>query len=82
METSAEAAIVRAAETLTGHPAEAVAFCTEAPYFQALGMETLVLGPGDVAQAHQPDEYLGLDRIGPCVDLLARLIERFCVTAA
>ncbi len=79
METPADAAIVRAAEELTGHSAEAVAFGTEAPYFRALGLETLVLGPGDIEQAHQPDEYLLASRIGPTVDLLRGLIRRFCL---
>lgn len=81
-ETDAASEIVRAAERLTGHAAGAVAFGTEAPYLQQLGMETVVLGPGDIAQAHQPDEYLALDRLQPTVELLTRLIERFCVAPA
>lgn len=81
METPAASALVRTAERLTGHSAEAVAFCTEGPYLQALGMETLILGPGDIDQAHQPDEYLALDRVRPTVDLLEQLIRRFCCDA-
>jgi acetylornithine deacetylase len=69
---------VRAAERLTGHTAEAVAFGTEAPYLDRLGTETLVLGPGDIDQAHQPDEFIALDRVQPTVDLLRQLIDRFC----
>ena len=80
MHTCHSSEIVRAAEAMTGHDSEAVAFCTEGPYLNALGMETIILGPGDIAQAHQPDEYLALDRLQPTVDLLAGLIERFCVT--
>ncbi len=79
VETPAESAIVRAGETLTGHAAEAVSFGTEAPFFDQLGMETLILGPGDIAQAHQPDEYLALDRIPPTLELLRGLIRRFCM---
>jgi acetylornithine deacetylase len=78
-ETPAGSAIVRATEALTGHAAEAVSFGTEAPFFNRLGMETVVLGPGDVDQAHQPDEYLALDRIEPTVQLLKRLIRQFCI---
>jgi len=78
-ETAAGSAIVRATEALTGHAAEAVSFGTEAPFFNRLGMETVVLGPGDVDQAHQPDEYLALDRIEPTVQLLKRLIQQFCI---
>ncbi|NEV61075.1 acetylornithine deacetylase [Thiorhodococcus minor] len=78
-ETPAESAIVRASETLTGHAAEAVNFGTEAPFFNQLGMETLVLGPGDIAQAHQPNEYLLLERIPPTLEILRSLIRQFCV---
>jgi acetylornithine deacetylase len=79
METPADSPLVLAAEQLTGAGAGAAAFGTEGPYFRELGMEALILGPGDIAQAHQPDEYLALDRITPTVDLLGRLIERFCI---
>lgn len=78
METDPDAPIVRAAESLTGHAAEAVAFSTEAPYLAALGMDVVVLGPGDIDQAHQPDEFLALDRVQPTVDILDSLIRRFC----
>ena len=77
--TPVDSAIVRAAERLTGHPAEAVAFCTEGPYLNALGMDSIILGPGDIDQAHQPDEYLALERIEPTVALLRDLITRFCL---
>ncbi|MET0082648.1 MAG: acetylornithine deacetylase [Sedimenticola sp.] len=79
METAASTEIVQAGESLTGYSAEAVAFGTEAPYLQQLGMETIVLGPGDIDQAHQPDEYLGLERITPMVEILRNLIKRFCL---
>ena len=82
MDTPAEADLVRTTEALTGHAAEAVAFATEGPFLNALGMDTVVLGPGDIAQAHQPDEYLRIDRIEPMLDLLRRLIRRYCVDVA
>lgn len=78
METSATAEITRLTEQLTGHAAEAVAFGTEAPYLQALGIETIVLGPGDIAQAHQPDEYLALERLQPTTRLLQSLVKSVC----
>lgn len=79
MHTPVDTAIVQAAEQLTGHPAEAVAFCTEGPYLNEMGMDTIILGPGDIAQAHQPDEYLGLERIEPMLAILKGLISRFCL---
>lgn len=80
LETDAASPLVRTAETLTGHPAGTVSFSTEGPYLQQLGMDTLILGPGDIEQAHQPDEYLPVDRLRPALELLQRLIERFCLT--
>lgn len=80
-EQAADSELVRLAERLTGTAAEAVAFGTEAPYLQQLGCETIVLGPGDIACAHQPDEYLDLSRIAPCVELLRGLIGHYCLDA-
>ncbi|UFH49232.1 acetylornithine deacetylase [Pseudomonas sp. KNUC1026] len=78
-EQSADAELVKVAERLTGHTAEAVAFGTEAPYLQALGCETLVLGPGDIRCAHQPGEYLEMSRLQPTVRLLRELIQHYCL---
>lgn len=79
-EQAADAELVRVAERLTGHRAEAVAFGTEAAYLQRLGCETLVLGPGDIACAHQPGEYLEMSRLQPTVRLLGQLIEHYCLS--
>ena len=67
------------AEKLTGHSAEAVAFATEAPYLQQLGMDTIVLGPGSINRAHQPDEYIELDQFQPCIKLLTEFIGHCCL---
>ena len=72
------ARLVGICERLTGHAAEGVAFATEAPFLQQLGMETLVLGPGSIDQAHQPDEFLALSQIEPMVTILTGLIEQCC----
>jgi len=79
METPANARIVQLAERLTGHSSEAVAFATEAPYLRRLGMETVILGPGDIAQAHQPDEYIRVDQLDPTVRLLKSMIDTVCI---
>jgi acetylornithine deacetylase len=71
--------IVAAAEKLTGSAAESAAYSTEAPFFQEIGLDAVVLGPGDIAQAHQPDEFLALDRLTPMINVLEGLIRRFCV---
>ncbi|MEE1921644.1 acetylornithine deacetylase [Pseudomonas sp. 148P] len=81
-EQNAEGELVQLAERLTGHAAAAVAFGTEAPYLQRLGCETIVLGPGDIACAHQPGEYLELSRLAPTVRLLRELIQHYCLGPA
>jgi acetylornithine deacetylase len=77
-EEPANSELVQALERLTGHAAETTAFGTEAPFLQQLGMQTVIYGPGDITQAHQPDEYLALDRIEPTIKVLEKLIRQFC----
>lgn len=79
METAAEAAIVKAAEALSGHKAGSVAFGTEAPFFQELGLEPLVMGPGSINQAHQPDEFLSLEQAHRGIGLTRQLVRHFCL---
>lgn len=76
---SASSELVQLAEKLTGHRAEAVAFGTEAPFLEQLGIDTIVMGPGSIDQAHQPDEFLALDQIQPTLGLLRQLIRRYCL---
>ena len=78
-EQAAQSELVQLAEKLTGHSAEAVAFATEAPFLQQLGMETIVMGPGSIDRAHQPDEYLELEQIQPCIALLRQCIRHYCL---
>ncbi len=78
-EQSANSSLIQACETLTGHTAGSVAFATEAPFLQKLGMETVVMGPGSIDQAHQPNEYIDCRQINPAIDLIKGLIRQFCL---
>jgi acetylornithine deacetylase len=78
-EVAEDGEFVRLIEKATGQKAGAVAFGTEGPFLQALGTETVVLGPGRIEQAHQPDEHLELASIQPSVDILERLIATSCL---
>lgn len=71
--------LITEAERATGHSAESVNYCTEAPFVQQLGCDTLVLGPGYITQAHQPDEYLDLSFVTPTKEVLKHLVQRFCL---
>lgn len=79
MHTDARADIVQQAEQLTGHQAESVAYCTEGPYLNQLGMQTIIMGPGHIEQAHQPNEYLATEQIRPSINLISAMIQRYCV---
>lgn len=57
-ETPADSRFVKTVERLAGAPAQSVSFGTEASFFTEMGMETLVIGPGRISQAHQPNEYV------------------------
>ncbi|MEM1413246.1 MAG: acetylornithine deacetylase [Myxococcota bacterium] len=77
-----DATLVRDLESMTGRDALAVMFCTEAPFLQALGMETVVCGPGSIDVAHQPGEHTTRSQLEEAEALYARLIHRSCVEAA
>lgn len=75
---ASDAAIVKLAAQLTGRAPEPANYCTEAPFVQDLGCQTIVMGPGNIAQAHQPDEYLELSQIKPALAQLEQLIRQVC----
>ncbi len=56
---------------LTGcHDADVVSFGTEAGLFQDLGAAAVVCGPGSIAQAHKPDEFVAVTQLQACLDML------------
>ncbi|WGE90333.1 acetylornithine deacetylase [Actinobacillus genomosp. 1] len=71
------AQVVQVVEKLLGEKCDAVNYCTEAPFIQQL-CPTLVLGPGSIEQAHQPDEFLETKFIEPTRELLTKMILHFC----
>ncbi|PJG85462.1 acetylornithine deacetylase [Conservatibacter flavescens] len=76
-ECSHSAQVVSLVEKLVGEKCEVVNYCTEAPFIQQL-CPTLVLGPGSIEQAHQPDEYLSAAFVQPTRELFKTLIQRLC----
>ncbi|MBO9479756.1 acetylornithine deacetylase [Shimia sp. R11_0] len=62
---------------LTGaNGANLVPFGTEAGLFQSMGMDVVVCGPGSIEQAHKTDEFLSLDQLAHCLELLENLNRR------
>ncbi|EGU56642.1 acetylornithine deacetylase [Vibrio nigripulchritudo ATCC 27043] len=64
-------------EQICEQPSETVNYCTEAPFLQQL-CPTLVLGPGSIDQAHQPDEFLAFEFIDPTIKILDKAIHQYC----
>jgi acetylornithine deacetylase len=56
-----------------------VVYATEAGIFRkTLGVPTVVCGPGDIAQAHQPNEYILASQIDACEAFMKRMVEWAC----
>lgn len=55
-----------------------VSYGTEAGIFQLAGMPSFVIGPGDITDAHQPDEGIDISALEECVAFLDRLGESCC----
>jgi acetylornithine deacetylase len=63
------------ARRLTGdNGRHVVSFGTEAGHFQAAGFSAVVVGPGDIARAHQADEFITLDEFAAGEAFLSRLV--------
>jgi acetylornithine deacetylase len=58
--------------------AQAVPYGSEAGIFQGAGMPSVILGPGNIAQAHQPEEFLSRAQFDACPGVLERLVAEFC----
>lgn len=52
---------------------EAVSYNTEAGLFQLADIPTVVCGPGDIAQAHKPDEFIAISQLEECDRFMSRL---------
>jgi len=53
-----------------------VSFGTEAGQFQNRGYSAVICGPGDIAQAHQPDEFITVEQFEAGHDFMRRLLDR------
>jgi len=62
-----------------GTGAGKVSFGTEAALFHQIGVPTIVCGPGHIAQAHQPNEWVTLDQLAWCERFMRRLANEICV---
>lgn len=76
LDTSPDSDAVQFVRSLTDSNATIkVAFGTEGGLFSdALGIATVVCGPGDMAQGHKPDEFVSATQLQRCDDMMTRLV--------
>ena len=58
-----------------------VSYGTEAGQFQEAGYYAVICGPGDIAQAHQPNEFVTVAQFNAGLDFMERLLEQLNVEA-
>ncbi|GBQ88835.1 acetylornithine deacetylase [Asaia krungthepensis] len=74
------APLVSLLQQITGrNTAGYVSYGTEAGIYQQAGLDTIVCGPGDIAQAHKPDEWIERDQLARCEAMIARLVRQVCL---
>lgn len=78
-EEAIDSDLVKNAARFSNAEAISVAFATEAPFYKSLGKQTIILGPGSIDQAHQPNEFLPDNQIEPGIHIYRQFIEHYCL---
>jgi acetylornithine deacetylase len=79
MATSVDTPVVRwLIEESGGAPPATESYATDAGWLQRLGMDGVLFGPGDIAVAHRPDEFIPVDDLARARLVLSRVILRAC----
>ncbi len=69
-------AIVQLAVGLSRNkPNGAVSYGTEAGLFHQAGIPSVICGPGDIEQAHRPNEFVALEQLAQCEQFMTRIVE-------
>ena len=77
-ETSPDSPLVQLLEKATGNKSGTVAFGTEAAQMMLLGSEAVVIGPGDIREAHRTGEFVPVDELERCAMVLRQAISELC----
>ena len=77
-ETAPDSPLIKLLERATGNDSGTVAFGTEAAQMMALGAESVVIGPGDIREAHRTGEFVPVDELERCAEVLERAIGDLC----
>jgi acetylornithine deacetylase len=52
-----------------------VSYGTEAGLFQKMGVPSVICGPGDIREAHRPNEFVALDQLAQCEAFMTRILQ-------
>jgi acetylornithine deacetylase len=84
LDTDADAAVVNFVKVLAERNDHGkVSFGTEAGLFsKRAGIPAVVCGPGSIAQAHKPNEFITYEQVEKCEAFMHRLMDRVCTDQA
>ncbi|MEL6987075.1 MAG: acetylornithine deacetylase [Bacteroidota bacterium] len=78
LDTSADKPIVELTKSWSGvTELDAVSYAAEAGFFSAAGFETIICGPGDIAQAHRANEFIAKDQLRKGEEMIRNIIAHF-----
>jgi len=81
LDTAEDNQVTRLAQALSRNKSTSkVAYATEGGLFQRAGIPAIICGPGSIAQAHKPDEYVTLEQVALCESFMERLLEQMCAS--
>jgi acetylornithine deacetylase len=73
--SESEAAVL-VAELTGGNRRDVVSFSTEAGFYQRQGISTVICGPGSIAQAHTADEFVAVEQLQLCLQMIGKVVDR------
>jgi acetylornithine deacetylase len=77
-DTAPDSPLIKLLESATGNESGTVAFGTEAAQMMALGSEAVVIGPGDIREAHRTGEFVPIHELERCAEVLRQSIAQLC----
>ena len=77
-ETAPDSPLIKLLESATGNQSGTVAFGTEAAQMMTLGAESVVIGPGDIREAHRTGEFVPVDELERCAEILKHSVKQLC----
>ena len=78
-ETAPDSRLIKLLEKATGRESGTVAFGTEGAQMRALGSEPVVIGPGDIREAHRTGEFVPVRELTACTEILQQAVRELCV---